>query len=76
MSSLTPNTPSKVPNSSNKKQPSTQPSNFVEDLGILEISDIVLNQVQPDPATMEEEEGVETAKLLSPVENLALETSI
>jgi hypothetical protein len=49
-----------------KKSPPTQASYFVEDLGITEISEIVLNQVQKDQMTMEVEEGVESTNLMSP----------
>jgi hypothetical protein len=74
MASSSPNPPFNAPVSPIKKPPPSQPSYFVEDLGISEISDIVLNQVQLDQATMEEEEGVQAAKLLSPLEKLTLET--
>ena len=56
--------------------PPTQPSYFVEDLGVPEITDIVLNQVQKDQTIMEVEEGVESTNLTSPVEKLTLESPI
>ncbi len=48
----------------------------MEDLGISEISDIVLQQVQKDQSTLETEEGVEVLSLASSPDNQCLETPI
>ncbi len=60
----------------NKSIPSSQPSYFIEDLGITKISDIVLNQVQIDQTAMEADEGVEATKHSPPMEKLTLDTPI
>jgi hypothetical protein len=75
MFSQSSDTPKSMASSDNKSLPS-QPSYFVEDLGISEISDIVLNQVQIDQTTMLEDEGVEMTDLVSPTEKLTLDTPI